>query len=121
MVLAPCQSSSHRFLASTTIKRKLGYDDSLDVFGVHGVGGFVGTVLAGVFCAGAFGGKLGDISIASQLGTQLYAAVVTIVYTAVATWGILVAIRGTIGLRVTSEDENQGLDLSLHEEVGYRL
>jgi Amt family ammonium transporter len=109
------------FLASTSLKRKLGYDDSLDVFGVHGVGGFVGTVLAGVFCAGAFGGNLGDINIVSQVGTQLFAAVVTIVYTAVASWVILKAVDATIGLRVDRDAENQGLDIALHEESGYRL
>jgi Amt family ammonium transporter len=109
------------FVASTSIKHKLGYDDSLDVFGVHGVGGFVGTVLAGVFCAGAFGGKLGDIGIIGQVGTQLFAAVITIVYTGVVTWVILKAVDVTIGLRVSSDEERQGLDLALHEEVGYRF
>ena len=109
------------YVASTSIKHKLGYDDSLDVFGVHGVGGFVGTLLAGVFCAGVFGGKLGDISIIGQLGTQLYAAGLTIVYTAVTTWVILKLVDATIGLRVAADDERQGLDLALHEEVGYRF
>ncbi len=108
------------FLASTSVKRRLGYDDSLDVFGVHGVGGFVGTVLAGVFCVSAFGGNQGDISILGQVGTQLMAATVTLVYTAVATYGILKVVDAMVGLRVTPEDENQGLDLALHDEVGYR-
>lgn len=108
------------FIASTSLKRKLGYDDALDVFGVHGVGGFVGTVLVGVFCADTFGGKLGDISIVGQTGIQLVAATITIVYTAIASWAILKLVDTTIGLRVNSEDENRGLDLALHEEVGYR-
>jgi Amt family ammonium transporter len=108
------------FLASTTLKRKLGYDDSLDVFGVHGVGGFVGTVLAGVFCAGVFGGNMGDVSIGGQVGTQLLAAFITIVYTAVATFVILKLIDALVGLRVSTDDENKGLDLTLHEESGYR-
>jgi Amt family ammonium transporter len=109
------------FLASTSLKRKLGYDDSLDVFGVHGVGGFVGTVLAGVFCAGAFGGNQGDINIVGQVGTQLFAAVVAIVYTAVGSWVILKGVDAVIGLRVDRDAENQGLDIVLHEESGYRL
>jgi len=109
------------FYASTTVKQRLGYDDSLDVFGVHGVGGFVGTLLAGVFCAGIFGGTRGDVGILGQVGTQLGAAVFTTVYTAVATWGILKAVGATVGLRVSREDENQGLDIALHEETGYRL
>jgi Amt family ammonium transporter len=108
------------FLASTSIKRRLGYDDSLDVFGVHGVGGFVGTVLAGVFAAGYFGGNMGDINIAGQVGTQLMAASITVVYTAVATWLILKTVDATLGLRVDSEGERQGLDIALHDEAGYR-
>jgi len=108
------------FLASTTVKMKLGYDDSLDVFGVHGVGGFVGTVLAGVFCAGFFGGNMGDVSIGGQVGTQLLAAFITIVYTAVATFVILRLTDALVGLRVSTDDENKGLDLTLHEESGYR-
>jgi len=109
------------FVASTTVKRRLGYDDSLDVFGVHGVGGFIGTVLAGVFCAATFGGKMADVSIGSQVGTQLFAASVTAAYTALATWVILKVVEAAVGLRVTADDERQGLDLALHEEVGYRL
>ena len=108
-------------LASTTMKRKLGYDDSLDVFGVHGVGGFVGTVLAAVFAHEMFGGKEGAMSIGGQLGTQLFASVVTIVYTGVASFVILKAIDATLGLRVTQEDEVTGLDTTLHAEVGYDL
>jgi Amt family ammonium transporter len=107
--------------ASTRIKMALGYDDSLDVFGVHGVGGFVGTILAGVFAAGAFGGNQGDLAIGSQVGIQLIAAVVTIVYTGGVSWLILVIIDRIVGLRVTDEDELRGLDTTLHAEVGYDL
>jgi Amt family ammonium transporter len=109
------------FLASTTIKRALGYDDSLDVFGVHGVGGFIGTVLAAVFAAGAFGGNQGDLAIGAQLGIQLYAAVFTVVFTAIATFAILKLVDALLGLRVDEEQESQGLDLTQHEEVGYNL
>ena len=107
--------------ASTVIKIRLGYDDSLDVFGVHGVGGFVGTVLAGVFAAEMFGGKEGDLAIVSQVGVQLTASVITIVYTGVVSFVLLKAIDATIGLRVTHEQEVTGLDTTLHAEAGYDL
>ena len=109
------------FVASTTIKAKFGYDDSLDVFGVHGVGGFVGTILAGVFCAGMFGGTEGDVNIGAKVGMQFFAAMTTALYTIAATWAVLKMTAAMLGgLRVTEEDETQGLDLSLHEETGYR-
>ncbi|MAE95130.1 MAG: ammonia channel protein [Deltaproteobacteria bacterium] len=107
------------FLASTTMKNALGYDDSLDVFGVHGVGGFVGTLLAAVFASQVFGGNQGDLAIGSQLGVQAYAAIVTVVYTAAATFAILKVVEAVMGLRVEDEDETRGLDISLHEETGY--
>ncbi len=107
------------YLASTSMKRALGYDDSLDVFGVHGVGGFVGTVLAAVFASEVFGGNQGALAIGSQLGVQLLAAGITVVYTALASYVILKAVSAVIGLRVTDEDETRGLDVSLHEERGY--
>lgn len=108
------------FIASTTLKRKFGYDDSLDVFGVHGVGGVVGTLLVAVFAAESFGGNQGNLNIGSQFGTQLCAAVATAVYTGLVSYILLKGIDKTLGLRVTAQDENQGLDLALHEETGYR-
>jgi Amt family ammonium transporter len=107
--------------ASMRMKQMLGYDDSLDVFGVHGVGGFVGTVLAGVFAAGAFGGNQGNLAIGSQVGVQLVAAVITVLYTALATFAILKAAEALVGLRVDQEAESSGLDLRLHNESGYNL
>jgi Amt family ammonium transporter len=111
------------YYAATAMKRKLGYDDSLDVFGVHGVGGFVGTVLAGVFAAESFGG-LGlaeGVTIGGQVGTQFLAAVITGIYAGGASF-VLLKITGIIvDLRVDPNDEAQGLDLSLHDEVGYNL
>jgi Amt family ammonium transporter len=109
------------YWASTALKRQLGYDDSLDVFGVHGVGGFVGTVLAGVFAAGVFGGNQGDLAIGRQLGVQLGAALATVVYTAVVTFGLLKAVDAVVSLRVDASEERTGLDLVLHDEAGYRL
>ena len=109
------------YLASTSLKHRLGYDDSLDVFGVHGVGGFVGTVLVAIFAAGAFGGNQGDLAIGRQLAVQLGAAIGAVVYTAVLSALILKTIDVTIGLRVDEQEESRGLDIALHEESGYRL
>ncbi len=107
------------YVASTLVKNRLGYDDSLDVFGVHGVGGFVGTVLAGIFASEVFGGTRGNLAIGHQLGVQLYAACLTVAVTAVLSWVLLKLVDATIGLRVTAEQETRGLDVSLHEETGY--
>ncbi len=107
------------YLFATTIKRRVGYDDSLDVFGVHGVGGFWGTVLAGVFCAGMFGGKSGDVNILSQLGIQFGAAAGSAVFALIASYLLLKIIDATIGLRVSGQSEFEGLDLAEHGERGY--
>jgi Amt family ammonium transporter len=112
-------SGSVCYFAATSLKHKFGYDDSLDVFGVHGVGGFIGTILAAVLASPTFGGKVEGLSILSQLGTQLFACAVTIVYTGALSFGLLKAIDAVIGLRVDADSESRGLDLSLHEEVGY--
>lgn len=116
------------FVMTHLIKRTWKIDDSLDVFPVHGVGGILGTILAGVFAStqlGVFSGQgfaSGINSMAEQLGVQLLGVVVTFVYTAVVTY-LLLKITGvfTSGLRVTAEEENIGLDISLHEEDGYKL
>ncbi len=106
---------------ATTLKNKFGYDDSLDVFGVHGVGGFLGTVLVGIFASEIFGGLAGDLAIPAQLWTQLLAAILTCVYTGVATF-ILIKLTGLIvPIRVDANDELEGLDIALHEESGYNL
>jgi Amt family ammonium transporter len=110
------------YYAATSLKQRLGYDDSLDVFGVHGVGGVVGTLLVAVLAAPAFGGK-GDpatYSIGGQLGVQLAACVITVLYTALASWAILRGVSAALGgLRVDPDDENRGLDISMHDESGY--
>jgi Amt family ammonium transporter len=86
---------------------------------VHGVGGLIGTLLAAVFASPIFGGKLADLSIGAQFGTQLMACAITIVYTGAVSFGLLKLVDGTIGLRVDADSETRGLDLSLHEEAGY--
>lgn len=101
-----------------------GYDDSLDAFGVHGVGGFVGAILTGAFAekalndAGADGALFGNVK---QLGVQIVACAASGLYAAVMTYGILRVIKATIGLRVAELDEREGLDLVLHGEEGYFL
>jgi ammonium transporter, Amt family len=109
------------FLASTTLKAKQRYDDSLDAFGVHGVGGFIGTVMAGIFGAAVLGGNQVDLAIGNQFGVQLSAAPMTAAWTGLATFVLLKITDAVVGLRVTEEDEATGLDLSLHEERGYNL
>ena len=112
------------YLFATKIKQKFGYDDSLDVFGVHGVGGFLGTILCGVFASSQFGGFAGGpdtYSISGQVVTQLKGAVSAAIYTIIATYVILKAIQLTIGLRVDGTSESRGLDLAEHEERGYIL
>ncbi|HUQ52664.1 MAG TPA: ammonium transporter [Gammaproteobacteria bacterium] len=111
------------FFATQFIKRKLKIDDSLDVFPVHGVGGFTGLLLTAVFSATAFDG-LGlpeGVSIGQQLLTQLIGAVATVVWSGVASFVILKLVNLVSPLRVTTEQENEGLDLVLHEERGYSL
>ena len=116
------------FFMTQLIKRAWKIDDSLDVFPVHGVGGVLGTLLAGIFAStelGVFSGQgfaEGISSIGEQLGVQFIGVIVTFVYTAVVTY-VLLKITGvlTAGLRVTKEEEVVGLDISLHEEDGYKL
>ena len=111
------------FIASTKIKRALGYDDSLDVFGVHAVGGIVGAILTGLCAASVMGGAgLEDgMTIASQLGVQTQGVLFTVVYTGILSYVILKIVDVVIGLRVTEEQETEGLDLALHDERGYSL
>ena len=110
------------YVASTSLKRRLGYDDSLDVFGVHGVGGVVGTLLVACFAAGSLGGSMGaDFAMGHQFLVQLLAVLGVGVYTAVATGAILWALGLVMKLRVDPQEETDGIDLALHNEAGYRL
>ena len=108
------------FWGATTLKRMVGYDDSLDAFGVHGIGGFVGAVLTGVFCHPSLGGFV-DGDMASQILRQFAGAAITIVYGGVASYIILKLIDVTVGLRVDQQQETEGLDITQHEEAGYNL
>jgi Amt family ammonium transporter len=108
------------FYATQYVKRVLKIDDSLDVFPVHGVGGMIGSTLTGVFAAEQFGGLgLNGVSISHQVGVQILAVVVTALWSAVFSYLILKLIDKLIGLRVTADEEMEGLDLVLHEETGY--
>ena len=109
------------FFCATSLKRKLGYDDSLDVFGVHAVGGIVGAILTGAFAAPALGGFGTVENIPAQLWIQFEGVAFTVVYTAVVTFVILKVIDLVMGLRVSEEEETIGLDLALHNERGYNL
>ena len=110
------------FWATTTLKQKLGYDDSLDAFGVHGIGGIVGAILTGVFASESLGGLgLAKESIGAQLGAQLISVIFTIVYSGVLSFFILKIVDVLVGLRVNEDEESQGLDLALHSEQGYNM
>ncbi len=115
------------YFATNWLKNVLKIDDSLDVFPVHGVGGMLGTLLAGIFCStqlGIFSGNgfsEGIDSIGGQLAVQATGVVATFAYTAVVSWIILKLVDALVGLRVSAEEETQGLDLVLHDERGYDL
>jgi len=109
------------FVATNYLKRTLRIDDSLDVFPVHGVGGILGTLLTAVFASNALGIFSGqeDIQIGSQLGIQALGVAVTLVYTAVVSYGLLKLTEVLVGNRVSDEEEVEGLDISQHNERGY--
>ncbi len=115
------------FMATNFLKRVLKIDDSLDVFPVHGVGGILGTLLAGVFAStelGIFSGQGfadGVQSMGQQLGIQLTGVIAVFAYTAIISWIILKLVDAVLGLRVSADQETEGLDVVLHEERGYNL
>jgi Amt family ammonium transporter len=102
------------FVAATSLKHALKYDDSLDAFGVHGIGGIIGALLTGVFFSKEISGV--DNSVSTQLWIQFKGVAVTVVYGFVASYIILKIIDMTMGLRVSEEQEREGLDISLHGE-----
>jgi Amt family ammonium transporter len=111
------------FLASTKLKPALGYDDSLDVFGVHAVGGIVGAILTGVFADASLGGVglTEGVSMAGQVWVQLLGAAFTVLYSGLLSFILLKIVDVTIGLRVSDEQETEGLDIALHDERGYNF
>ena len=109
------------FFASTTIKRAMGYDDSLDVFGVHAVGGIIGAILTGVCASSVWGGSGLDVTMSAQVWIQIKSVLFTIIYTGVLTSIILMVLDSVMGLRVDEEEEVGGLDVNSHNERGYIL
>jgi Amt family ammonium transporter len=112
------------FISAVKLKRKLGYDDALDVFGVHAVGGIIGALLTGVFCADYLGGtgfSVAEGTMGAQLAAQALGVGVTLGYSGIVSFVVLKAIDATIGLRVNEGDETEGLDIALHDERGYNL
>jgi Amt family ammonium transporter len=110
------------FFTATKLKHKLGYDDTLDVFGVHAVAGIIGALLTGVFAAPKLGGF--DSAVTSpllQLWIQAKGVGFTIVWSGVLSWVILKVLDLAIGLRVGAEQEQVGLDIAEHEERAYNL
>jgi len=111
------------FTATSYMKRVLNVDDSLDVFPVHGVGGLLGTLLTGVLVSTTFGG-IGypeKVTMGDQFMTQVIGVVATAVWSGVLTWILLKLVDAIVGMRVASEEENEGLDTVLHNEKGYTL
>ena len=108
------------YWGANSLKQRLGYDDSLDVFGVHGVGGFIGTILVAVFASRAYGGNAAeDYAAGAQLWIQFNAALITIGWAALAALVLVFLTRPLLGVRVDPDEERQGLDLSSHNETGY--
>ncbi len=104
------------------VKIRMGYDDSLDVFGVHGIGGIVGAIGTGIFTAPGLGGTGGaDYSLAGQTWVQIEAVAITIVWTAVVSFVLFKIVDATMGLRVSEEEEREGLDQTSHGESAYNF
>jgi Amt family ammonium transporter len=106
------------FFASTTVKRALGYDDALDVWGVHGIGGIIGAILTGVFAVEAIGGTKGALEgNVGQIWTQVEGVATTLIWSGVVTFIILIIVNILVGVRVSQAVEVEGLDINLHGEV----
>jgi Amt family ammonium transporter len=125
-VLIGCSAGVACFFATLWLKRVMSVDDSLDVFPVHGVGGVLGTLAAGIFASSEIGifsgqGLKEGVSIASQLATQACGVASVALYTAIVTWVLLKVVGLVTPLRVSIEEETEGLDVVLHNERGYDL
>lgn len=97
------------------MKTKLGYDDSLDAFGIHGIGGIVGAILTGFFATSAVSGSE-ILPMWSQVWVQIESVIATIAYSAIVTFVLIKFVDVTMGIRVSPEEERMGLDISLHGE-----
>jgi Amt family ammonium transporter len=106
------------FLACSYLKKWLGYDDALDTFGVHGIGGTMGAILTGVFADEKVNSVVGPLK-AGLVGAQLKAVVLTIIWSVVASTVIAFIVKAVVGLKATIEVESAGLDIAEHGEEGY--
>ena len=114
------------FTATSYMKRVLKVDDSLDVFPVHGIGGMLGTLMAGIFASSSLGlfsgqGYNDGMTMGSQVGVQVVGILAVAIYTCVITFILLKLVDALLGLRVNAEDESMGLDTTQHNERGYSL
>lgn len=111
------------YLVAVKVKRALGYDDSLDVFGVHAIGGVIGAILTGIFVDAALGGAgyAEGVTMAAQVGKQILGVAATIVYCGIVSFIILKVIDVVLGLRVDNGQEEEGLDLAQHDEKAYNV
>jgi Amt family ammonium transporter len=111
------------FFAATRLKKIFGYDDSLDVFGVHGVGGIIGALLTGIFCAESLGGSGFGVEggMMDQLMVQSTGIAATIIYTGITSFILLKLVDALLGLRVLPHEEEAGLDVTSHNERGYNF
>jgi Amt family ammonium transporter len=107
------------FIFVDVVKKKIGLDDSLDVFGIHGISGIIGSISTGVFASASLGGIGMDPSIGEQVVTQIIAVAVAVAWSAIGSAIIFLVLKAVIGLRVTEEQEREGLDLSTHGERAY--
>ncbi len=111
------------FFFVTSIKRKFNYDDSLDVFGIHGIGGIVGAIMTGVLCIPAFGGTgivyAEDGTMIGQVIVQIKAVLVTVVWSGIGSLVLIYIVKAIIGIRVPEDAEREGLDLTSHGERAY--
>jgi Amt family ammonium transporter len=107
------------YLSVTVLKRRFGYDDSLDVFGLHGIGGMIGAVLTGVFCVPSLGGLVEGVTMGVQVVAQIKGVLLTTVYCFAVSWIFLKVINAVIGLRADESVEEMGLDLAEHNESAY--
>ncbi|HDO34392.1 MAG TPA: ammonium transporter, partial [Chromatiales bacterium] len=111
------------YLAVAKLKPAMGYDDALDAFGVHAIGGAIGAILTGVFVVKGLGGAglVEGVTMGKQVGIQIVAVLSTLVYDAIVTLILLKIVDVFVGLRVSEEAETEGLDIALHDERGYNL
>lgn len=112
-------ASMGSYYAIMILKKKLGVDDALDVFSLHGIGGIIGCLLTGIFCIPELGGNVEGIQLVPQFFAQLASILMTFAYVGILSWILLKIIDKTLGLRITPEQEEQGLDVSDHNERAY--